>query len=132
MASASLRDSKQANTTYEFSATRLSLAIRRVQLALKFDQNQPRAPAGQSNGGQWVGGSRVPTGDTDLDAESKRGDVARIVSIARRLRPTGKPAGFEQCLDLCYPLLERRQATGSDRDYWDFQRCLIDCLKTSD
>lgn len=55
MASASLRDSKQANTTYEFSATRLSLAIRRVQLALKFDQtNQEHLLANRTVANGWV------------------------------------------------------------------------------
>jgi hypothetical protein len=40
---------------YEIAAERLILAFLRLQLLiLKYDRNQPRAPAGCSEGGQWV------------------------------------------------------------------------------
>lgn len=125
------QNSKPVNIAYEFSAARLRLAIHRSQLALMYNQDQPRAPAGQSNGGRWVSGSETQTTDVDSGSESRKADVTRIINIAYRLRIAGKPAGFEECLNLCYSLLERKQPMGSDRNYWDFQKCMNHCLKTN-
>src|SRR5215207_7512054 len=38
------------------AAARFEQALMRHYEALKFDQNQPRVPAGQSGGGQWTSG----------------------------------------------------------------------------
>lgn len=46
------------------SSAKLDLAFQKFILALKFDQNQPRVPAGQANGGQW---SSETSNESDLD-----------------------------------------------------------------
>jgi len=38
----------------------------------------------------------------------------------------------DQCIDECYHLLERWQLPGSDRNQWDFQKCLNDCIETKE
>lgn len=83
---------------------------------LKYDPNQPRVPSGEPGGGQWTDadGSRSPQG---------------IIAIARRMNLAARPDAYQRCLDLCYPLLERRQAPGSDRNTWDFHKCMNACLK---
>jgi len=35
---------------------------------------------------------------------------------------------YQRCLDRCYPLLERRQLPGSDRNTWDFHKCMRKCM----
>src|SRR5688500_4426169 len=49
---------KLLQTHYEIAAMQLRMALLRLRLALKagFDPNQPRVPAGSSEGGQWTRG----------------------------------------------------------------------------
>ncbi len=68
----------------------------------KFDPNQPRVPAGNPDGGQWTSGTT--------------GDVQSIAATAKRLNLAASPDAYQRCLDLCYPLLERHQSPGSDRN----------------
>jgi hypothetical protein len=82
--------------------------------AQKFDPNQPRVPAGNPTGGQW--------------ASAEVGDVSAIVATAKRLNLAARPDAYQKCLDLCYPLLERFQPPWSDRNTWDFHKCMNACL----
>jgi hypothetical protein len=75
-----------------------------------FDPNQPRHPPGRPDGGRWSGSS----GFSD------------IVSAARRIGNSSKL--YSSCIDLCYPLLERPQFSGSDINLWDYHKCLNLCL----
>ncbi len=54
-----------ARIRWEFAYIDLKLKRERLRLALRYDESQPRAPAGSPNGGQWVGtgggaGGRTP------------------------------------------------------------------------
>jgi hypothetical protein len=63
------------------AATRFELALRRHNRALKYNPDQPRVPAGNSDGGQWTsgGGSTgrmrlagdIPTGDSPPEIPDK-------------------------------------------------------------
>jgi len=88
-------------------------AFQREQ-ARKYDPNQPRVPAGNPDGGQWTSGNES--------------DVQRIVEMANRLNLAARPDAYQRCLDLCYRLLERPQRPGSDRNTWDFHKCMNACL----
>lgn len=92
---------------------------RQRECARKYDPEQPRVPAGNPDGGQWTSG----------DAASEEGtDVQRIVEMAKRLNLAAGPDAYQRCLDLCCPVLERRQSPGSDRNTWDFHKCMNACL----
>jgi len=80
----------------------------------KYDPDEPRVPAGNPDGGQW-------TSETDTD-------VSAIVAEAKHLNLAGDPDVYQKCLDLCYPLLERIQPPWSDRNTWDFHKCMNACL----
>jgi hypothetical protein len=87
----------------------------------KFDPEQPRVPRGQSEGGQWT------SGDAQLASDDTGVDVDKIVEQAQRLA-ANSPNRRENCINLCIPLLERFQPPGSDRNEWDFRKCLNRCL----
>jgi len=80
----------------------------------KYAPNQPRVPAGNPDGGQWTSGAAD--------------DVETIVATAKRLNLAARPDAYQKCLDLCYPLLERFQPPGIDRNTWDFHKCMNACL----
>lgn len=55
-----MTQSKTQRIRQEIARARLTMAfIRLGELLSKFDQNQPRVPAGISTGGQWVGTGRL-------------------------------------------------------------------------
>lgn len=83
----------------------------------KYDPGQPR-----DDHGRWTdsGGEQL-TGEGDVDFED-------VLAAAQRLNLTASRIDMSGCIDLCYPLLERRQRLGSDRNRWDFQKCLNACL----
>ena len=56
-------------------------------------------------------------------------DVRRIITFADRKRVAGSPLNYQGCLDLCYPLLERPHHPSSDRNTWDFHKCMNACLQ---
>ncbi len=80
----------------------------------KFDPDQPRVAAGNPGGAQWTSGTAS--------------NVHSIVATAKRLNLAAGPDAHQKCLDLCYPLLERFQPPGSDRNTWDFHECMNACL----
>lgn len=100
---------------------------------VKFDPNQPRVPAGSPEGGQWTdGGGGEATGGTTGVRQSKTGgagDLEKIITFARRKRIAGSPLDYQRCLDLCFPFLERPQHPRSDRNTWDFHKCMNACLQ---
>jgi hypothetical protein len=87
---------------------KLEMAVRR--LARKYRPDQSR-----DDQGRWVG-------------EGRTGDVRKILSTARRLIAASGTVSYQRCLDLCYPLLERSKPLGSDRNTWDFFKCMNACL----
>jgi hypothetical protein len=101
----------------------VEVKFRALARAIKadFDPNQPRVPAGSSDGGQWTGGGG---GDGEESAT-----LTGILAVARRIAAAGNPLDYQRCLNLCYPLLERLQHPASDRNTWDFHKCMNQCLK---
>ena len=95
--------------------------FQRFLLAFKFDPDQPRdehgrwTGAGDSEEGGGVGGEAPAT-------------VASVLAQAGRLNLAARSDAYEACLDLCYPLLERFQRPGSDKNTWDFHKCMNICL----
>jgi hypothetical protein len=87
----------------------------------KFNPNQPRVPAGNPDGGQWTNGGSGADGETETTLSS-------IIAVARRIASSGSPLDYQRCLDLCYPLLERLSHPASDRNTWDFHKCMNECL----
>jgi hypothetical protein len=85
--------------------------------ARKFDPDQPRVPAGSSEGGRWASGA---SGFRDS------ADVRAILERAKSLAASHAEMG--RCVDLCLPLLNRFQAPGSNRNEFDFRKCLNACL----
>lgn len=83
----------------------------------KYDPSQPRVPAGNSEGGQWTNGGANENVRTGLDS---------IFAAATKL--AAKRPSMSQCIDLCLPLLLRPQKPGSDRNEFDFRKCLNACL----
>jgi hypothetical protein len=82
----------------------------------KFSPDQPRVPAGSSEGGQWTSEGGF-VGD---DAEG-------ILAKAKQIAMSGG-ASYARCLDLCYPILERFSLPGSDKNTFDFHKCMKACL----
>ncbi|MGK2921792.1 MAG: hypothetical protein ACSLE4_03230 [Methyloceanibacter sp.] len=116
------------------NASSVEAAFRQLVCAVeaKFDPNQPRVPAGNPDGGQWTdagGGRASGSAESYQSAIGGSADVAGIIAFARRQRLAGNPLNFQKCLYLCYPLLERRQRAGSDRNTWDFHKCMNACLQ---
>ena len=90
-------------------------AGRRLVYQLNFGEDQPRVPAGQPDGGRWTSGASEGSGES-------------IFAIAERLRLAGGSADWQACIELCYPLLERPSHPSSDRNTWDFHKCMNACL----
>jgi hypothetical protein len=74
-------------------------------------------PAGSREGGQW-------TGDGGDNGESA--DVKEILAKAKQLAASNASVG--KCVDACMHLLERPRIGGSDRNEFDFRKCLNACL----
>ena len=83
---------------HELAKLRLDYELRRFQQ--KYSPDQPRVPAGNSDGGQWTsgGGSGAERDSSGVpakrpgDAEKANADVQTIVAMARRLRLAAGPA----------------------------------------
>ena len=116
----------------------------------KYSPDQPRVSAGNPGAGQWTSGNTTNVGSsgdptTNLDqphmpmtgpestqeASAKASDVQSIIGAARQLNVVAGPDAYQKCLNLCYPLLERFQSPGSDRNTWDFHKCMNACLGRS-
>ena len=88
-----------------------------LRRALKagYNPGQPRRRDGTPQSGWWS--SNRYFDDTD-----------KIVAAAQRFRLAAFSERYSSCVDLCYPLLERRQPVGSDFNLWDYHKCLNRCL----
>jgi len=89
-----------------------------------------RADAEQPGGGQWTSGPGSSTvTDTPSGAENEvpADDlVGAILDVAQQLA-AGR-ATLKECINLCYPILERYQPRRSDLNEFDFRKCLNACL----
>lgn len=78
----------------------------------------PRWPAGSADS---VGGQFRPTRDTSVS-----GDQASVSSQAESTVAQAK--SLSECIEECWQLLERPlPAAGSDKNRWDFEKCLNAC-----
>ena len=102
---------EQQRLEWMLADLRLDLACRKFALKGGFNSEQPRDELGR-----WT------------DAGEGETDTKEILAVARRIVFTTSPVDFQRCLDLCYPLLERRKRPGSDRNTWDFVKCMNACL----
>jgi len=75
------------------------------------------------------GGTPEDSDESNQSTVSSNTDVVGIIAHARRQRLARNPLNYQRCLDLGYPLLERRQRAGSDRNTWDFHKCMNACLQ---
>ena len=111
---------------HAYAGVRLRIALLDIQRLLdgKYDPNQPRVPAGQPGGGQWTSGGSNRSSGSEIGETTPQS----IIENARRLGLAARPDGYQRCLDLCYPLLERPQHQRSDRNVNDFHKCMNACL----
>jgi hypothetical protein len=128
---------------------RIMLADVKFELALralgrKYREDQPRVPAGSGReSGRWTDGQSTSDGGegagkdqsdaasndpTDRLSRSTDPEVQKILALARQLRLAGGPQDYQKCLDFCYPLLERPLPRSSDRNTFDFHKCMNLCL----
>lgn len=122
------------------AAQEAEAAQRAVLKASPDDPEHPGWPAGApgGKGGKFrpTDGGNQPSADSTeaahngsrSPAPSTAADVEAIVAAVRRLNLAVVSGAYQKCVDLCYPLLERFQPAGSDRNLWDFHRCLNACL----
>lgn len=82
----------------------------------KYSPDQPR-----DERGRWTDGD----GTQDSNGAPL---IQNILARAEKLDRTGSPADYAKCVNLCFPILERFSRPGSDRNYWDFQKCMNACL----
>jgi len=86
------------------------------------------APAGNREGGQWTSGDAGGDARQQSAAGRRAGvGVQPFLEKAKQLAASGESA-YQRCSDLCYPLLERFQLPGSDRNTFDFFKGLNACL----
>lgn len=86
--------------------------------ARKYDPNQPRVAAGNPDGGQW----------TSEGGDQASGDSLFRGIFGKARQYAASKMSLNACIALCAPLLERRQPPGSDRNEFDFRKCLNRCL----
>jgi len=108
-----LREVHQMRREFDLVRKELKRALNEYY-AVKFDPSQPRVPAGNSGGGRWT------------SANDESSTVQDILERAKNLAATHAEMG--RCVDLCLPLLNRFQSPGSNRNEFDFRKCLNACL----
>lgn len=99
------------------------LLLRRNALTFKYDPNQPR-----DERGRWAESANDRDEVSQPSAEPSTSITRDIVSRFRQLNASTRSDAYTACLDLCYPLIERFQPPGSDRNTWDFHKCMNACL----
>jgi len=57
-------------------------------------------------------------------------DARRIIAIAKRENLAVRPDKYMKCLDVCYPIMERRKPPGSDINIFDFHKCMAAYMAT--
>jgi hypothetical protein len=98
---------------------RWQIQSQETALQRKYSPEQPRVPAGSSDGGQWSSGAVTSGVEVNDDP---------VLDLAEEIIAAGASASYQECLDRCVPLLERFASPGSDRNQWDFTRCMNICL----
>lgn len=96
----------------------------------KYSPDQPRDYHGRwtSEGGE--ADSKPTPSSADGDATTGRdngADVEELLAEAKQIVAAGG-ANYDYCVNKCFHLLERFQPLGSDRNQWDFHKCLNACL----
>ena len=92
----------------------------------KYRPDQARVPAGSREGGQWTdeeGGG----GNTEAEP-AQSSDVEEILQTANKIAARGYSTSYLKCLEICYPLLERRQPPGADFNESAFRKCMRACM----
>ena len=113
------------------------LVQRRLNLKYNPDvDQQPRDERGRrTDGGKEADGDKKPSAADASDGGKETGalssDTAAILAVARRLKLAGRLTSYAECLNLCYPILERWKAAGSDRNTFDFHKCMNRCMNRS-
>ena len=99
------------------------------------DQRMDRKWDGQPHDelGRFDFGKKPEAQTADEDAGGEEEDSAsvtpaEIIATAKRENLAARPDKYMKCLDLCYPLLERRKPPGSDVNTWDFIKCMNACM----
>jgi hypothetical protein len=87
-----------------------------VQKASADDPQHPGWPAGTPDG---RGGKFRPKDGSAAASEEIPGQTTQLAASR---------ADMDRCVDICYPILERFQPAGSDRNQFDFYKCLNECL----
>jgi hypothetical protein len=95
------------------------------QVGVKYD-GQPRTELGRFDFGKKPESGSQPA-DED-EEESASATPEEIVATAKRENLAARPDKYMKCLELCYPLLERRKPPGSDINTFDFHKCMAACL----
>lgn len=72
----------------DYSALCFELAMLGLELAIKYDENQPRVPAGNPSGGQWTSGGG---GHSAPDGESGRWTPETLPDPPRNAAPADEP-----------------------------------------
>ena len=92
---------------------RVHMALRQTKVNAKYgyDPGQPRRRDGTAQSGWWAGAAD---------------DIDRIVAAAKRIHTAAFSQKYSDCVDLCYPILERPPR--GDFNLWDFHKCLNRCL----
>jgi hypothetical protein len=62
------------------------------------------------------------------EQQAESADVQKILAMARQLRLAGSQPSYKEWLDRCYGLLERPLPRWSDRNTFDFHKCMNACL----
>ncbi len=105
-----------------FATLKTEFAFQRLMLALKagFDPDQPR-----DDQGKWTGDAK---GQAEPASSGFDSALAAIIAKAKSLNlAAAGPRAIDLCIDLCYRILERPRLN-SDRNEWDFRRCLNACM----
>jgi hypothetical protein len=92
------------------------------------DPEHPGWPAGTSGGKGGQFRPKDSAGNASGQQAKTGSDVRSIIATAKQLNLAARPDAYQRCLDLCYPLLERRQPPGSDFNTFDFHKCMNACL----
>lgn len=113
-------------------AAALEASAKRFADALKYSIDQPRVPSGSPEGGQWTGGE--PEAGPEEVAHKPRslekiaGEPVKILEFAKQMLAAGRSLTYQQCMDICYPILERYKSTRwSDVNSTAFLRCMAAC-----
>lgn len=83
----------------------------------KYSADQPRLPAGQAGGGQWVG--EATEDNNTADSQSVASEQTEAIVVGNK----------DSCIEECYFWLEMPEpARQFGTRQWDFHRCVAECM----